>query len=445
MARRRRNRLPQQPVTVDVESLGHDGRGIAHLDGKAMFIHGALAGERVICRYIGRYRRYDECVVEQVLRASPERVQPRCMHTAVCGGCALQHLRSAQQIVEKQKILLDDFSRIGKVSPQRILQPLTNESPWGYRKKARLGVKWVAKKGRVLVGFREKGSGFVADMHACEVLDSRVGHLLSALSEIIGRLRIADRIPQIEVAIGDNEVVLIFRILVALDDDDRRKLCEFARRHAVRIGVQTAGPESVAPLCNDAPLTLSYRIDDPALQLHFEPTDFTQVNTDINGKMIALALQLLEPGPADRVIDLFCGLGNFSLPLARRAGQVTGIEGDDGLVKRARENAQRNGLQNIEFHCADLYAPLSQPSWLQEGFNKALIDPPRSGAAEILEQLPKLGVEDLVYVSCYPSTLARDAGLLVHQLGYQLVATGVMDMFPHTAHVESIALFSKEK
>lgn len=442
MGGRRASRLPADPVEAEIEGLSHDGRGVARVEGKTVFVRGALTGERVRFRYLGRHRRYDEGLVEEVLRSASDRVAPRCAHVALCGGCSLQHLSPQAQLRDKQQILSDALTRIGKVEPLRWLAPLESPRPWGYRTKARLGVRLVPKKGRVLVGFREQGSGFVADLQRCEVLDPRVGGLLLALSELIGGLSIPDRIPQIEVALGDASAVLVFRVLDALTEQDRQRLRAFGQCHGLSIGVQSAGPESIQPLC-DGSLELSYHLPEFGIEIRFGPSDFTQVNPELNRRMVAQALHLLAPEPEDRVLDLFCGLGNFTLPLARHAGQVSGVEVDQALLDRAAANARRNGLHNVDFHQADLYQePLGQTTWLRRGFDKALLDPPRSGAAEVLALLPALGVRRLVYVSCYPSTLARDAGILA-QLGYRLLAAGVMDMFPHTAHVESMALFER--
>ncbi len=441
MARSRRRKLPSEPVQTRIDSLSHDGRGVAHIGGKAVFIHGALAGEEVTFRYTRKRRSFDEGRVEQVLSPSPERVMPLCSRFEICGGCALQHQAPEAQIRGKQQVLLDAFERIGQVSPAQILPPLTADSPWGYRRKARLGVKYVPRKGKVLVGFREKGSSFLADIDRCPVLDPRVGDLLTPLSELIAGLSVRDRVPQIEVAAGDAACVLIFRLLDPPSDDDRARLLQFGERHRVSVYLQEGGPESVAPL--SAPTGLSYALPKQGVRIGFLPTDFTQVNSGLNRAMVSQALRLLEPGDGERLLDLFCGLGNFTLPLARRCASVVGVEGDAGLVERARRNARDNHIGNVRYYSADLYAPLAGEPWLEERFDKALLDPPRTGAAEVLGVLPELGVERLLYVSCYPATLARDAGELVHRHGYRLAAAGVMDMFPHTAHVESMALFER--
>ncbi|WP_456413005.1 23S rRNA (uracil(1939)-C(5))-methyltransferase RlmD [Thiolapillus sp.] len=443
MARRRRKqKLPQDPVEAQIASLSHDGRGVARIDGKATFIHGALPDERVLFRYTGKRKSHDEGEVVAVLEASEQRVTPECAHFGLCGGCSLQHLRAAAQIQYKQQTLLDAFSRIGKIMPEEILPPLTNKTPWGYRRKARLGVKQVLKKGRVLVGFRERNASFVADMDSCEVLHPKIGRALGELSTLIGSLSIAARIPQIEVAMDDLRCVLIFRLLEPLTHADGEKLREFARHHDFIIYLQEGGPDTVKPLDEEA--DLHYALPEFGLELYFQPTDFTQVNTGINRQMVGRVIDLLALEKQDQVLDLFCGVGNFTLPMATRAGRVTGVEGAEELVGRARDNARRNRLDNVSFHAANLYESLEHEPWLRQQFNKVLLDPPRSGAWEVLGHLPRMGAERIAYVSCYPGTLARDAAELVNKLGYRLVSAGVMDMFPHTAHVESVALFVKD-
>jgi 23S rRNA (uracil1939-C5)-methyltransferase len=429
-------------VETLIESLTHDGKGVAHLDGKATFVHGSLPGERVRFLYTGRWRKYDEGRVVEVLEPSPERVEPSCDQFGICGGCSLQHQAHEAQIEAKQQAMLDALKHIGKVTPGQVLPPLRGASSWGYRRKARLGVRHVPKKGGALVGFRERGSSRVADITRCHVLHPRVGELLPQLRALIDALSIRDQVPQIEMAMGDETCVLIFRLLQPASTEDLNLLSEFGSSYQVAVYLQEGGPETVKPLNGD-PAELAYELPGFDLKLRFLPNDFTQVNSDINRQMIQRAVELLALQPQDRVLDLFCGLGNFTLPLARRAGEVTGVEGDAGLVARARDNAERNGLTNTRFYTADLYESLEQEPWLNQRYSKILLDPPRSGAQEVLPQLPKLGAERIVYVSCYPGTLARDAGILIHELGYRLVSAGVMDMFPHTSHVESITLFEK--
>lgn len=440
--RRRRARLPEGEFDAEIADAAHDGRGIARVDGKATFIHGALPGETVRFRYLARRRSHDEGQAVEVLRASPRRVEPRCAHFGVCGGCSLQHLQPAAQIAAKQKVLLDNLRQIGGVMPARVLPPIVNASPWGYRRKARLGVRHVERKGRVLVGFRERGSSRVADIDTCHVLHPKVGALLPQLSALIGSLAVRRRLPQIEMAMDDARCVLILRVLEPPGEHDLRLLADFQARHDLVFYLQPGGPETVRPL--DRAVELRYALPGHGLTLGFLPGDFTQVNSDINRQMIDSALALLAPGPDDRVLDLFCGIGNFTLPLARHSRSVTGVEGDPGLVERARANAAANGLRNADFFTADLYGELAAEPWLQRPFDKALLDPPRSGALQVLPLLPRAGVKRLCYVSCYPGTLARDAGELVHRLGYRLHSAGVMDMFPHTAHVESLALFEAD-
>lgn len=442
MGRSRRRKLPQDPVRADIDALSHDGRGVTHIDGKAVFIHGALPGESVNFRYTRVQKKFDEGEAVDIISASPDRVVPKCPHFGLCGGCSLQHQSTNAQILSKQAALMDAFQRIGKVKPETLLPPLTSSDTFGYRRKARLGVKYVAKKGKVLVGFRERGSPFVADLSECHILHPRVGQLILPLSELIESLSIKERVPQIEVAMGDDQCVLVFRILESLSADDERALLAFGAEQDIAIYTQSGGPDSVTPL-NGEPIGLQYALPAHELNIHFLPNDFTQVNSALNRQMIDRALDLLALEPDHRVLDLFCGLGNFTLPIARRVAEVVGVEGDAGLVARARENARRNGIANSRYYTANLYDSLQKEPWLREQFDKALLDPPRSGAAEVLEQLPRLGIKRIVYVSCYPGTLARDAGELVNRHGYRLVSAGVMDMFPHTAHVESIALFEK--
>ncbi len=439
---RRRKKLPTEPVAATIESLNHDGRGVTHIEGKAVFIHGALPEEEVMFTYTKQTRKFDEGQAVEIIKPSPERVEPACPHFGLCGGCSLQHQDVTAQIEHKQQILMDALTHIGKVQPDEILPPLVFDEHWGYRRKARIGVKYVAKKGKVLVGFRERGSGFIADLSSCKVLHPKIGELIAPLSELIDGFSIREKLPQIEVAMGDETCVLIFRILAPLSEEDQAKLSAFGQQHDIHIYLQEGGLDTVRPLSGTA-ADLTYALSDFGVELHFLPTDFTQVNTGINRLMVNRAVDMLALKPDDQVLELFCGLGNFTLPLAQKAAEVVAVEGDAGLVARARENAQCNGIENVTFYTANLFEPLEHEPWLKQVFNKALLDPPRTGAVEILEQLPKLGVQQILYISCNPSTLARDAGELVHKYGYRLKAAGVMDMFPHTAHVESIALFEK--
>jgi len=437
--RSRKKRLPEPVSDVTIESLGHDGRGVTHLDGKAVFIDGALPGEVVSFEYLSSRRKFDEGRVTGVTQASPERVEPKCPHFGVCGGCSLQHMAPGAQIKAKQQVLLDNFKHIGKVVPEAVLPPLTGPV-WGYRTKGRLGVKDVIKKGRVLVGFREKRCPYVADLTRCEVLHPSVGEHFDDLSQLIGQLEARARIPQLEVAVTESTTALIFRHLDPLSQGDRDSLKQYAIDQGLHVYLQPAGPDSVQPLWPEQSV-LSYHLPAQSIEIQFNPTDFTQINTAINEQMVARVLDMLALDMEDAVLDLFCGLGNFTLPMARYAGTVTGVEGEAGLVSRARDNALLNGLENATFYTANLAEESVEASWAGGGYNKVLVDPPRSGAAEVMDVLGNIGPQRIVYVSCHPGSLARDAGILVNEKGYRLVSAGVMDMFPHTAHVESIALF----
>ncbi len=440
--RRRRKAPPRGEFEAQVESLGHDGRGIAHLEGKAVFLDGALPGERVLFEYTQTSRKYDDGRVTQVLQASPDRVEPLCGSFMRCGGCSLQHLDAERQIAFKQQSMLEGLARIGNVEPEEVLAPLRADI-WGYRRKARLGVRYVPRKGRVLVGFREKRNSFITDVTDCPVLDHRVGERLVDLGRLIHSMAARSTIPQIEVAVTDEVVALVFRHLEPLSVEDRQSLLRFGEEMGFAIFLQPGGPGSVVPLTEPAP-ALRYRHPAFDVSVAFSPMDFTQVNDAINRSMVEQAVALLDPGPDERVLDLFCGLGNFTLPLARRAAQVTGVEVDAAMLARARANAEWNGIGNTAYFAADLMSESLQfEPWIRQQWDKILLDPPRSGASEVIKHFGKMGARRVVYVSCHPGTLARDAGVLVHTHGYRLVQAGVMDMFPHTAHVESMAVFER--
>jgi len=441
LGKKQRKRLPQDPVEVEIESLTQDGRGIARVDGKTVLVHGALSGERVRFRYTRIQKHHDEGTAVEVLKASAQRVEPRCLHAPICGGCSLQHMDSTVQIAMKQEILADVLERIGNVRPERWLEPLS-AGRWGYRSKARLGVRYVAKKGRALVGFRERGTSYIAELSRCEILHPTVGERLEAIGALIDRLSIRDRVPQIEMAMGDGPCVLVFRVLAPPSEADLAHMATFGETERLQVYLQQGGADTIRPLPGHA-VDLHYGLPAEDVRVYFQPTDFTQVNLMLNRAMVARALELLDPGPDERVLDLFCGLGNFTLPIARRALEAVGVEYDEGLVSRARMNAERNGLKNARFHSADLYGELALSPWRRERFHKALLDPPRSGAPQVLDMLPAIGVDRILYVSCYPSTLARDADRLVNGLGYRILAAGAMDMFPHTAHLESMAVFER--
>jgi 23S rRNA (uracil1939-C5)-methyltransferase len=427
---------------VEITDLSHDGRGVARIDGKAVFVRGGLPGERATVRIIRSKRHFDEAEIETLHTRSAQRVEPRCAHFEQCSGCSLQHFTPEAQIQAKQRVLEDNFARIGKVEPEQWLAPLTAQS-WGYRRKGRLSVKHVAKKGRVLVGFRESNPRFVADIRRCEVLLPELGTKIEAIGDMLGTLDAAAQIPQIEFAAGDDTVALVIRHLEPLSAGDREKLIAFAREHDFAVYLQPGGISSVHPLWPQAP-RLAFRLDDADLELEFEPLDFVQVNAGMNQRMIAHALALLAPQPDDRVLDLFCGLGNFTLPVARKVAKVAGVEGDTELVQRAQANATRNGIVNASFHVANLFDDHSRAAWARHEWDKLLLDPPRAGADKVLAYLPGKACRRVVYVSCHPGSLARDAGILVREHGFRLTSAGVMDMFPHTAHVESIALFERD-
>lgn len=435
-----------QELQATITDLSHDGRGVARIDGKTVFVSGALVDEQVRLRIRKRHRHFDEAEVVEVIAPSPHRVTPRCRHFGECGGCSLQHMDAEAQIHAKQRVLADNFARIGKVSPQHWLQPLT-DAPWGYRRKGRLSVRHVPKKERVLVGFRQEANPrFVAEITHCEVLHPSLGPKVGLLAEMIGSLDAARDIPQVEFAGGDEGIALVFRHMNPLSERDRAALVAFGQQQGFAIYLQPGGVSSVHLLWPEQS-RLAFRIAAgegvPDVELEFRPLDFVQVNAGMNAKMMARALELLDPQPTDRVLDLFCGLGNFTLPIARRVAEVVGVEGEHGLVERAAENASRNGLANARFHVANLFEDQRGTDWARQPWDKLLLDPPRAGADKVLEYLPHKATKRIVYVSCHPASLARDAGILVNQHGFRLTSAGVMDMFPHTAHVESIALFEK--
>lgn len=423
---------------VTINDLAHDGRGVVRGQGKVMFVADALPGETVrVARRRGN-RHYDEAQLLEILQPSPQRVTPRCAHFGVCGGCALQHCAADAQLHYKQAHLLDNLRRIGQVEPEAWLPALAGPL-WGYRRRARLGVKYVKKKARVLVGFRERGTPYLAELQSCEVLHPAVGTRLAGLAELIDGLSLREQIPQIEVAVADNAVALVLRVLAPLPEPDRARLLAYAQQQDVWFYLQSGGMDSIRPLAADTP-ELYYDLPQHGLRIHFEPCDFVQINAVVNAALVDQALCLLDAGPQDRVLELFSGLGNFSLPLARRIAQLTAVEGAATLVQRARRNAERNNIGNVEFHAADLFAAGHGP-WSQQAYDKLLLDPPRAGAQEILPLLLEQPPARIVYISCHPGTLARDAAVLVRHGGYRFRSAGVVDMFPHTHHIESIALF----
>ena len=439
MARKKR----REPETALITAATHDGRGIAATEGKKAFVAGALEGETVTFRRRKSRRNFDEAELLEIITPSPERIAPRCDAYGRCGGCSLQHVSSEQQRAIKEQTLRDNLERIGRVEPESWLEAMTGPV-WNYRRRARLAVKDVRGKGRVLVGFRERHAPFIADMLRCEVLAEPVDGLIADLSELVGSLSIRARLPQIEVAVAENAVALVFRILEATSTDDEDKLRRFGNEHGLRVYLQPGGLKSVRllfPETIDEPLC--YTLPEFDVRIDFQPVDFVQVNPAINRRMVHFAVEQLEVGRDHDVLDLFCGIGNFSLPLARRAGMVLGIEGDATLTQRAGVNAQRNGLDNADFRVADLSAIDGSEGWMKKGWDRLLLDPARSGAAEVVSRMHLLGPARIVYVSCHPGTLARDLATLVHEQGYRLEAAGIIDMFPHTAHVESIAVLTR--
>jgi len=424
---------------VVIESLDAEGRGVTHVDGKAVFVEGALPGETVDFITYRRKRRYEHATVERVVRASPSRTVPRCPYFGVCGGCAMQHLDHHAQVAVKQRVLEDALWHIGKLRPESIIAPVHGLA-WGYRHRARLSARWVAKKDGALVGFRERHSTHVTDMASCEILPRAVSDLIRSIRELVDQLSIRARLPQVEVAVGDAVIVLVLRVLDAPEAADERALRAFADAHGVQIWLQPRGPDSARPFHPlDAP-PLYYSLPEFGVRIRFSPTDFTQVNHAVNEILVRRAVGELDLRPGERVLDLFCGLGNFSLPIAARGGEVVGVEVNEQLVARARDNASLNALV-AQFNSADLYDPRACAALPR--CDKLLLDPPREGAIEVVKALGSEAPRRVVYVSCDPATLARDAAVLVHTKGFRLAGAGIVNMFAHTAHVESMAVFER--
>jgi len=442
--------------TATVAGLTHEGEGIVRGE-KVVFVPGALPGESITFRRTRSHRQHDEAELVEVLTPAAERVVPRCAHFGVCGGCALQHMSAEAQLEAKHSELRDNLERLGRVTPGTWLPPLRGPV-WAYRRRARLGAKFVTKKGKVLVGFRERLAPFIADVQHCDVLAEPVGDLVAPLATLIMALGIRERLPQIEVAVADNAVALVFRVLDPPSAADLALFREFGAEHRVRIYLQPGGLDSVHELdAPGAPLAhgssgLRYGLPKFKVELQFLPTDFIQINGAVNEALVSRAVEMLELTPSSQVLDLFCGIGNFTLPMARTAGRVVGVEGDAALVCRARHNAALNGLENTEFHAADLAklpADVAQAAqtapWLRKGYTHVVLDPPRAGAKEVLAAVASLQPRRVLYISCHPGSLARDLGVLVNEHGFNLEAAGVLDMFPHTAHFESLALLSPGK
>jgi 23S rRNA (uracil1939-C5)-methyltransferase len=426
-----------------IESIDHEGIGVAHVDGKVVFIDGGVTGERVEFARRRSRGNFDLGTVTQVLRESALRVVPRCRYFGTCGGCAMQHIDAAAQVAAKQRVLEDNLARLGKVKPELMMPPISGPA-WGYRTRARLSVHYVAKKGGVLVGFHERRSSFVADTTSCEVLPAAVSALIPELREMFTSMQLRERMPQIELAVGEDVTIFVLRHLEPIPDEDAAKLRAFADRHGIQWWLQPKGPETAHPFHPLEAPALDYRLPEFGLSLRYRPTEFTQVNAGVNRALVKRAVDLLDPRPGERVGDLFCGIGNFTLALATRGADVIGMEGSAALVARAAENARLNGLEDrARFVAHDLYTDAMGALKRLARVDKLLIDPPRDGALDICKGLGVDAPSRIAYVSCSPATLARDAGVLVNVQGYRLAQAGVVNMFPHTGHVESIALFER--
>lgn len=426
-----------------ITDLNHDGHGVARVDGKVVFVSGALPGEVVSFHFKGRRRKkFDFAVIDEIITPSPHRIKPRCKHYGVCGGCSMQHMTAETQIEWKQNTLKENLQRIGHVKPENWLPALT-ANEWGYRRKARMGAKFLVKRNEIVIGFRGKQSGLINGLSECHVMDQRAAKLLPELHKLFNKISCNDKIPQIEISGGDNKLAFIVRHLDPFTSDDETLLINFAKSNEVEMYRQPQGPDSIIPLWTINDDMLSYKINESDISIQFRPTSFTQVNNEINQKTISQVLKYLEPNQNDQVIDLFCGMGNFTLPIAKQVKKIIGIEGDDILVHRARDNAAQNNISNAEFVYTDLFDGAKATDWRRPGINKLLLDPPRSGAKDVIESITSNAFEKIVYVSCNPATLARDAGVLVNDKNYRLTHAGAMDMFPQTTHVESMAVFER--
>ena len=425
-----------------IESLDYEARGIARQEGKAIFVEGALPGEKVEYASFRKKASYELAHLVEVLSPSANRVQPRCPHFGICGGCAMQHLDPGAQLASKQRVLEDTLWHLGRVRAGQILPPIQGAA-WGYRQRARLGVRKVSKS-EVLIGFHERRSSFIADIRSCDILPSAVSGLLMPLRRLFASLAVIDKLQQLDIAIGEHCTALLLRVLVPLTPGDEKKLRDFADAHGVVFYLQPKGPDSVHRFHPGAAPALTYTLPEFDVELAFQPADFTQVNHAVNRVLVRRALGLLDPRPGERIADLFCGLGNFTLPIARSGADVLGVEGSHGLALRGRESARANSLSDrVEFAVANLFECTPESLARLGRFDKMLIDPPREGAIEVVNSLGNDAPRRIVYVSCNPASLARDAAVLVNGKGYRFVAVGAVNMFPHTAHVESVALFEK--
>ena len=427
-----------------IESLDHEGRGVTHLDGKTIFIEGALPGERVTFTSHRIKPNFEVADVERVLKASSLRVEPRCKHFGVCGGCSMQHLEPGAQVAAKQRVLENALWHIGRAKPDVLYPPIVGPD-WGYRYRARLTVRDVPSKGGVLIGFHERRSSYVAPMEECAILPPHVSNMVPRLRELVAGLSAPDRLPQIEIAVGEGITVLVFRHIVPLTKADTARLKAFAEAEQVQVWLQPSGPDSAYRLHPVEAPGLAYSLPEFGVSMAFRPTDFTQVNMWINRVLMRRSMQLLDPQPGERIADLFCGLGNFSLPIAALGARVVGVEGSETLVRRAGENAAANGLAaHCEFYAANLFEATEDSLAALGHLDKMLIDPPREGAIAVVKALGEQAPKRIVYVSCNPATLARDTAVLTKEKGYQLKGAGIANMFPQTSHVESVALFERD-
>lgn len=441
---KQRKKLTKTTHIALVSSLSHEGRGIATINGKTVFIHNALPSEEVEVKVTASHARHASGHAIQIQNPSAIRVTPKCAFYENCGGCQLQHMHHDEQIRLKQQVFLEQLTHFGKIAPKTTLPPLTGPI-YGYRNKARLGVRYVQGKQKLLIGFRERNGRYISVMDHCEICHPAISEQIEPLQQLISKLSIYNQIPQLEVAKGDDHVAIVVRHLCDFSAKDLVLLHDFSLQTGVHIYSQSKGPDTIVKLYpSDQRERLYYALDDFNLTIAFHPTDFTQINPQMNKKMLATAMQWLDPKPGETVLDLFCGLGNFTLPIATFGATVVGVEGSASMVKRGYENATTNQIQGVTFHQADLHENLTPASWNQKQYDKILLDPPRSGAKLIVTHIDQFSPKRIVYISCNPSTLARDGNLLVHEHGYTLTAAGIMDMFPHTSHVEAMAIFDKK-
>jgi len=442
-----RDMAPQDNSKCEIIRMNHDGRGVALRNGKTRFIEGALTGERVKAKMLVQHANFDELKMTEVLQASEDRVEPKCEYTAECGGCSLQHLKHAKQLEHKEQVLREQLSHFAKASPKKWLEAIQSEA-YGYRSKARLSTYYDAAINKVSIGFRAKGGKHIVDIKQCVVLDARVGDKIDGLHDLVLSMSVPQALTHFEIAAGDEHIALLIRHVEPLSKNDMTKLLDFARTHQFELYLQPGSAETVHkvwPENSGSRLSyhLPYAVDKKELCLSFHPKDFTQVNLGMNRKMVLKVLEYLDVQKEDCVLDLFSGLGNFTLPIAAYAKEVVGVEGSEEMVRRGLENAAQNSLSNTSFYTADLFSDISQSSWATQKFDKILIDPPRAGALEIVNYLSSFEAKRIVYISCNPATLARDTEVLIGK-GYILSKAGVMDMFPHTSHVESIAVFDRK-